>query len=331
MRKIRLGRTEAEISVVSLGSWGHGGMRNVKGHSVGWSGHDDEDARNALRVAYEQGIDHWDTADVYGDGRAERLMGEVLDTVPRDHVFLASKVGWDPGSYGQYYHPDQIRSRLERSLRLLRTDCLDLYYLHHCDFGPRGERLDAALEAMGRLREEGKFRFLGLSDWSSEQILHYTPRVRPDVVQLFRTLRYDAFRTSGLRDWVTDHDLGAVFFSPLRHGLLLGKHEQAPRWPDGDHRSRIPEFGDTRFLEAMRKCRREVEERFPGHPRPVLWALTAPLVRDTPGSCVLLGLRNEHHARQASEIGDPITPEDARWVRELYAAVPGTELTGDGS
>jgi aryl-alcohol dehydrogenase-like predicted oxidoreductase len=320
MRRTRLGKTDTEISVIGLGSWGHGGLRRVKGHSVGWAGHDDESARRALREAYAQGIDHWDTADVYGDGRAEGLMGEVLAELPRDRLFLATKVGWDAGPHGQYYHPEQIRARLERSLRLLRTEHVDLYYLHHCDFGPQGERLGPALEVLERFREEGKIRFVGLSDWSAERLLHYAPRVRPDVIQPFRTVRHDELVTSGLREWAIENDVGVVFFSPLRHGLLLGKHSRPPDFPVGDHRARIPEFSEPGFLRAMRECRAAVETRFPERADSVLWALTATLVEDTPGSCVLLGLRTEAHARAAGALGDPIEPQDARWVRSLYRA-----------
>lgn len=329
MRRIRLGKTNTRVSAIGLGSWGHGGLRRVKGHAVGWSGHDDETARRALRAAWEGGIDHWDTADVYGDGRAERLMGEVLAELPREDLFLASKVGWDPGPYGRYYHPDLIRERLERSLRFLRTDYLDLYYLHHCDFGPEGERLDGALEVLDEARRRGKIRFLGLSDWSSSKVLRFAPRVRPDVVQVFRTVREDGFVESGLRDWAVSHDVGVVFFSPLRHGLLLGRYDEPPVFPDGDHRSRIAEFSDPGFLAAMRQCRDTVGERFPSRPEPVLWGLTAGLLQDTPGSVVLLGLRDEEQARAATTLGQPMGAETAHWVRSLYRSRPSSRESRD--
>ena len=135
MRRVRLGRTEVEVSAVSVGTWPYSGPNVADGRSVGWSGHEPEQAKAALRTAFELGIDHWDTADVYGDGRSEQLLGEMLGELPRDKLFLASKTGWDPGAYGHFYHPDGIRERLERSLQYLGTDHLDLYYLHHCDFG----------------------------------------------------------------------------------------------------------------------------------------------------------------------------------------------------
>ncbi|MFQ5350475.1 MAG: aldo/keto reductase, partial [Thermoanaerobaculia bacterium] len=102
MRRVRLGRTGVEVSAIACGTWAHGGPKKVGGMEVGWAGQDDGRAIDALMAAYECGITHWDTADVYGDGHAERLIGGLWDRVPRDEIFLASKVGWDPGSYGHF-------------------------------------------------------------------------------------------------------------------------------------------------------------------------------------------------------------------------------------
>src|SRR6185503_15759992 len=181
MRMIRLGRTNARVPAISLGTWGHGGPRVTDdGVSVGWKGHDDALAREALLAAYRAGITHWDTADVYGDGHAEQLIGGVWNKVPREEIFLATKVGWDYGPMKYPYDPEYMRKKFELSLRNLRTDVVDLYYFHHCDFR---KNFDAALEVMHRLREEGKIRFIGLSDWEAPKIMKYIARVDPDVVQ----------------------------------------------------------------------------------------------------------------------------------------------------
>ncbi len=80
---IRLGRTDQQVSAISFGTWPHGGLNKSGEVSVGWSGHDPEAARAALVRAHEVGICHWDTADVYGDGRAEELIGAIWGDVPR--------------------------------------------------------------------------------------------------------------------------------------------------------------------------------------------------------------------------------------------------------
>ena len=269
-------------------------------------------------AAWERGIDHWDTADVYGDGRAERIIGCLWDRVPRREIFLASKVGWAPGPWKHYYHPELVRARVERSLAHLRTEQIDLYYLHHCDFGPEGRYLDGALEVLQRCREEGKIRFIGLSDWSSEKVLTYADRVQPDVVQPYRQLLDLGYETSGLADWVERNDAGVAFFSPLQHGLLLGKYERPPSFPEGDMRNGIPEFRDLDLLRHLRRCAAATRERFADHPQPVLHLLIGSLLSDSPTGCTLLGMRNPHQVEAAAAVGELLSEDDLRWARELY-------------
>lgn len=318
MRTIRLGRTQAEVPAVSLGTWGHGGPKTVGRYPVGWSGHDDRAATAALLLAYRRGLNHWDTADVYGDGQAEALIGALWDRVDRDKIFLASKVGWDPGSFEHYYHPEQIRRRLERSLRKLQTDYLDLYYLHHCDFGAEDQFLDDAIEQLRRFRSEGKIRFIGLSDWQPARIARFADRVDPDVVQPYRNVLDDDYARSGLKSWVDQHDAGVAFFSPLKHGLLLGRYESPVEFPAGDHRRRIAAFKDPAELARLRSCRERLEDRFGSHPHSVLHALVGALLTDSPTACVLVGLRTPAHVESASTVGQPLTPVDAAWVRRLF-------------
>ena len=240
MHHVRFGRTEARVPRLSVGTWGHSGPVSVRGHPVGWSGHDDDLAREALTRAWELGLTHWDTADVYGDGRSERLIGSLWDRVDRDDIFLASKVGWDPGGFPHFYHPELVRRRIDRSLENLATDRIDLYYLHHCDFGPGDRHLEPALAELRRAQAAGKIRFVGLSDWDPSKILERLDPVDPDGIQPYRNLLDDDYRSSGLAREAEARDLGVAFFSPLKHGLLLGKYEEPPEFGEGDHRGRIP-------------------------------------------------------------------------------------------
>jgi myo-inositol catabolism protein IolS len=318
MRKIRFGRTNAQVPTISLGTWGHGGPRVSEGASVGWSGHDDRTAKEALVTAWRSGITHWDTADAYGDGHAEELIGQVWGQVPRKDIFVATKFGWIKGPSGHWYDPKFMREECERSLRNMKTDVIDLYYFHHCMFGENDEYFEAALATMRKFRQEGKVRFIGLSDWDAKKIMKFIERVDPDVVQPYRNLLDDDYESSGLKKWVDTHDLGVAFFSPLKHGLLLGKYTEPQNFPEGDFRSGIPEFKDPVAIARMRAAAEEVRKRFAFHPEPVLEAVTGALLTGNDTATVLLGQRNPKQAEAAGKAGDPLTPENAAWVRKAY-------------
>ncbi|HYS52498.1 MAG TPA: aldo/keto reductase [Thermoanaerobaculia bacterium] len=318
MRTIRFGRTDTRVPTVSLGTWGHGGPNVSEGASVGWSGHDDGLAKEALMAAYRCGITHWDTADAYGNGHAEELIGQVFGEVPRDAIFLASKFGWVKGPSKHFYDAKFMRSQCERSLRNMRTDRLDLYYFHHCDFGPNDQYFPDALATMRKLHEEGKIRFIGLSDWDASKIMRFIERVDPDVVQPYRNLIDDDYESSGLKRWVDEHDLGVAFFSPLKHGLLLGKYDQPHPFPTGDFRSGIPEFRDAAFIKRMRLANEEMRKRFPDRQEPVLHAVIGALLTGNPTATVLLGQRNPKQVEAASRVGDPLPLDEAAWVRRVY-------------
>lgn len=318
MRRIRFGRTDVEVPTLGLGTWSHGGAKVVDNRPVGWYGTDREMARRTLIEAWTYGVTHWDTADVYGDGRAEELIGSLWDDVERDSIFLATKVGWDPGPFDHYYHPEQIRRQLDESLRQLRTDHVDLYYLHHCNFGPDDRYLDDAIDTLHALRDAGKIRFIGVSDWSCEAILRVAPRVDPDVVQCYRNVVDDTYESSGLRAWVEAHDLGVAFFSPLKHALLTGRFEGPVTFGEGDHRSNLRDFRDHALLVRLRACSRALEQRFPDHPAPVLYGLIGALLADVGNAVVLVGQRRPEQVWQAVAAAEALPPELAEWVRQLY-------------
>ena len=208
-----LGRTGVKVSRISLGTWSYGGV-NVVGNnvSVGWAGQDDKDSRGALRKAYEVGINHWDTADVYGDGKSEQIIGSMWNDIPRKDIFIATKVGWDMGPFNYYYHPNHMRNNIERSLRNMKIDCVDLMYFHHCNFGKEEQYFDVALETVRRFKEEGKIRFIGLSDWFLEKIMKFVKKCNPDVIQPYRNVMDDTYVASGLKDYVDKNNLGICFF-----------------------------------------------------------------------------------------------------------------------
>ena len=320
MRMIRLGRTNISVPAVSLGTWGHGGPRVTdSGEAVGWGGHDDHEAKEAIVAAYRAGITHWDTADAYGDGHSEELIGQVWDRVPREEIFLATKFGYVQGPENHPYDPKFMRAQAERSLRNMRTDVLDIHYFHHCDFGPGDRYFDGALETMHRLREEGKVRFIGLSDWDAARLMRFIERVDPDVVQPYRNLVDDDYESSGLKQWVDTHDLGVAFFSPLKHGLLLGKYDQPVEFEEGDFRSGVADFRNAEAIERYKRAAAAMREKFSGqNPEPVLHAVVGALLTGNPTACVLLGQRNAKQVAAAAAVGEALSEQDAHWVRAQY-------------
>ena len=318
MHLIRFGRTDVQVPTVSLGTWGIGGPNMSDGVSVGWSGHDDAQASRAIVEAWKNRITHWDTADVYGNGQSERLIGQLWSEIPRKEIFVATKVGWSKGGYDHFYHPRMMQEQLDASLRNLRVDEIDLYYLHHCDFGKKDEHLDDANEQIHRFQEQGKVRFIGLSDWDSSKIMKFASRVDPDVVQPYRNIIDDTWESSGLRKYVEDHDLGVAFFSPIKHGLLLGKYDSPPEFPEGDFRSRIEGFRDVKVIERMKRAKAALESRFRSHEEPVLHGVVGSLLTGNRSATVLLGQRNPRQVRSAAAIGTPLSAEDAAWVRSQY-------------
>ncbi|MBT3299932.1 MAG: hypothetical protein HN657_05775 [Candidatus Marinimicrobia bacterium] len=318
MEKIKLGQTGILVPTVSLGTWSFGGNSSSSPMAVGWAGQDDKNSQLALRKAYECGITHWDTADVYGDGQSEAVIGSIWKDIPREAIFLATKVGWNKGAYPMFYHPEQMKKNMERSLKNLKTDCVDLMYLHHCNFGKSDEMFDDALDIVRRFQEEGKTKFIGLSDWYLPKMMKYIERVNPDVVQPYRNVMDDSYASSGLKDWIDKNKAGVCFFSPLKHGLLTGKYTETPQFEKSDFRSTVQDFQNPDIIEKMQNNKNLLTERFPQNENPVMHGLVNALLTDAPTGCVLLGQRNEMQVQVASKLGKALSKEEANWVKALY-------------
>ena len=316
-----LGRTNEKVSRISLGTWSYGGGTTAgKSQPVGWAGQDDIDSRAALQKAYDVGINHWDTADVYGDGKSEQIIGTMWDEIPRNDIFIATKAGWDMGPHNHWYHPEYMRVNMERSLKNLKTDCVDLMYLHHCNFGKQDQYFDDAVETIRRFQAEGKARFIGLSDWSSDKVINFIERVDPDVIQPYRNVMDDTYESTGLKNYVEENNLGICFFSPIKHGLLTGKYTKPTTFESGDFRTTIKDFAKQSLIDKIQANKVKLEERFSDHLQPVLHGLVDALLTDAPKGCVLLGQRNVEQVEAAAQLGEALSNEAAGWVKELYKA-----------
>jgi aryl-alcohol dehydrogenase-like predicted oxidoreductase len=271
-----------------------------------------------LQKAFSVGINHWDTADVYGDGRSEQIIGTLWDEIPRNDIFIATKVGWDMGPHNHWYHPEHMRANMERSLKNLKTDCVDLMYLHHCNFGKQEQYFDDAVETIRRFQAEGKTRFIGLSDWSSDKVMNFIERVDPDVIQPYRNVMDDTYEVTGLKNYVEANNLGICFFSPIKHGLLTGKYKEPTTFETGDFRATVKEFTNQELIEKMQVNKEKLEEHFSDHPQPVMHGLVDALLTDVPTGCVLLGQRNVVQVEAAAQLGDALSIRESGWVKSLY-------------
>lgn len=264
MKRRLLGRTELAVSEIGFGAWAIGGNRY--GNSYGST--DDAESLRAVRRAVDLGCNFFDTADVYGHGHSEELLGTALAGV-RDRVFIATKVGGNfynrdvhpllrdriaqaagvaydqlppdaplPVTHDASFSPDYIRFALDRSLARLRTDYVDLLQLHN----PPPQQI-GAVETYGvleDLKNEGRIRAYGVSVHSPEEGLAAIQSTMPDTVQLVYNLaRREA--ESAFFPAARAANIGIIVREPLANGFLTGRYTAHSTWDKGDIRSRMPQ------------------------------------------------------------------------------------------
>ena len=149
----RLGSSDIQVSEMSLGCWTIGGLNYIEGKATGWANVDEGEITAAVKTAVDHGVNHFDNADVYGNGRSERMLARVLANLglKSEDFVIASKVGHFRGTAAHAYDPRHIRHQCEQSLQNLNRDYLDIYYLHHGNFGKNNEYLEGAAEVLDAL------------------------------------------------------------------------------------------------------------------------------------------------------------------------------------
>jgi aryl-alcohol dehydrogenase-like predicted oxidoreductase len=223
MRTRRLGSTGPELSVIGYGAWEAGG--------ADWGPNEsDEAVIGAIRAALDAGIDWIDTAEVYGNGVSERLVGRAV-AGRRDEVLIATKVA--PATEGSGFRPEQVRAACDGSLGRLGVGHIDLYQLHWPD--GTGVPIEDTWGAMCELQDAGKVRHLGVSNFDRELIERCEAIRHVDSLQQEFSLlvRGDA----KLIAWCGDQGTGVVTYSPLAAGLLTGALSRETAFADGDWRA----------------------------------------------------------------------------------------------
>ncbi len=220
-----LGKTGYRVSEISFGAWAIGGT---------WGTVDDDQSLAALHAAVDSGVNFIDTADVYGDGRSERLIAQLLKERSED-IIVATKVGrrLDP-HYSDGYTLDNLEAFVDRNLKNLDTDCLDLVQLH-CPPTDAFYR-PSVFEAMDTLKAKGKIRHYGVSVEKVEEAIKAIEFDGVATVQIifniFRQRPADLFF-----DLAAKKDVGILARVPLASGLLTGKMNRTSQFEDDDHRA----------------------------------------------------------------------------------------------
>ncbi len=234
MRYRELGKTGLRVSEIGFGAWAVGG--NAHGNSYGPT--DDRTSLAAIRRAFELGCNFFDTADVYGHGHSEEVLGQALKE-HRDKVIIATKVGGDfyHGPPRMNFNPDYIEFALGKSCERLQTDYVDLYQLHNPPVQMiRNETLFGTLE---KLKEKGKIRHYGISIHDPEEGILAMKTGKPKAIQaVFNILRQEA--KLQLFQAAMESGVGIIAREPLANGFLTGKHNADETFPEGDIRHHFP-------------------------------------------------------------------------------------------
>ncbi|MBN1515552.1 aldo/keto reductase [Candidatus Sumerlaeota bacterium] len=322
----QLGHSEVKVSEISLGCWTMGGLNWVNGTPNGWANVDEDAVTGAIKIAVDAGVNHFDNADVYGNGKAERMLARVLKKLglKSEDFIIATKVGHHPGTAEHAYEPRHIRHQCEQSLINLQRDYIDVYYLHHGWFGENDKYLQGAADVLDQLVQEGKIRVKGQSAYGAGDFIKAVPVVKPAVLQSWAHAMDTQFIRPGsdVAQLMEEHKMSFVAFSPLRQGILLDKFDpdNPPQFEEGDHRKNNGSF-QPEYLRQVKPKMAQLKERF-GDSIEDLASVALRYVLNYPNvACVIPGFRNERQvACNLSGAGRQLNEDDMKFVRELLEA-----------
>jgi aryl-alcohol dehydrogenase-like predicted oxidoreductase len=298
------------VSEISLGSWltYSGGVAP-------------EQARACVRAAFEEQINFIDTANVYGRGAAESLLGEVLADYPRSDYVLATKVYFPMSDTDRGLSKAQIHKQIDASLARLRTDYVDLYQCHRYD---RGTPLEETMQALAEVVQAGKARYIGFSEWPVEKVRESLRLVdgarwtssQPQYSMLWRAPEAE------LIPLCEREQISQVVWSPLAQGVLTGKYAPGEP-PPADSRAASESMGGfierlvrPQVLQAVQRMRPVAEQV--GLSMPQL-ALAWVLRQQNVASAIVGASRPEQVRANASASGIALSPDTLAAVDEALA------------
>ena len=237
---------DLEVSVIGYGAWGIGG-------APFWKNEGDKKSIDSIKASFDQGINIFDTAPVYGFGHSEKLIGEALKPV-RENVILATKCGlrWDKESLSALRKDASRKSILEeidQSLKRLGTDWIDLYQVHWPDVETSHQE---TMETLLEIQEQGKIRSIGVSNYSAVQIKECSQyakiiSLQPEYSLLAREIEKETVPLC------IENDIGIIAYSPLSSGVLTGKYDKNTKFKDWRGKGIIGTFSGEGYTENISK------------------------------------------------------------------------------
>lgn len=281
MEKRKLGNSALELTRVGFGAWAIGGS----GWDFGWGAQDDKKSIEAIHKALDMGVNWIDTAAVYGTGHSEEIVAKALSEYSGDkpYVFTKCVMRWDENGHVRKVHePDSIREECEDSLRRLKVDAIDLYQMH---WPPEDDddKIKGAWEMMAKLKEEGKVKYIGVSNFNVEQ-MKIAESIAPITSLQPKYSLIDRGIEAEILPYAKKQNIGVIVYSPMGSGLLTGKYdrekiEQLPNddWRKGSYHFSEPQLSkNLELVEVLKKIAAD-HNRTPGEVA-IAWTLKHPAV-----------------------------------------------------
>jgi len=298
MQKRQLGYTDLQLTTIGLGTWAMGGP-----WEFGWGQQDDNQAIGAILTALDLGINWIDTAAVYGCGHSEELIAKAIKQTSKKPL-ITTKCGllWDNQRKKiNCLKKDSIISECHNSLKRLDIDVIDLYQIH---WPIPDEDIEQAWEAMAILLEQGKVRYIGVSNFNIEQIkrvqaIYPVASLQPPYSMIHREVE------DQMLEFCAENNIGVIAYSPMQRGLLTGKfnHERLANLPTDDHRRTNHDFQEPQFsatLELVEQLR-EIAQR---NGKPLAQLAINWVFRRTEVTSAIVGARNPDQIKETVSAGD---------------------------
>ena len=244
----QLGNSDLKLTRIGFGAWAIGGGN----WDFGWGPQDDNESVEAIRRALEGGVNWIDTAAIYGLGHSEEIVAKALaGSAKKPYVFTKCSMRWHENrKIYRSLKKESLREEVENSLRRLKVDAIDLYQIHWPD--PEAE-IEEGWETLARIKEEGKVRYIGVSNFSLEQMKRAQKIAPITSLQPPYSLVNPAAEKE-LLPFCKQNNIGVINYSPMASGLLTGKMtaERIAKMPEDDWRRRAPQFKEPKLSRNLK-------------------------------------------------------------------------------